>query len=703
MSELETNRKVMPFENGLEETLAYMSWLDMFLRAYRKMQEAGGEEWAKTHEPEERQKLRAFLDEIVYRQQISAGLPFDAEDGLGITFLAAAFDLHGFAFFCLLLAAAPSMDIRYADVYRSLRKDGKEHGCPTFELAQELYGLYASDEEFQEARKSANRVTGCFLFDVYSDADDASELADRFTINRQAVAILKGDYSLQGLLKDVCTEYVPGDELPLLIAGQELKEQLIRWKSAGGRKNDLLHLIGAKGSGRKFLLAHCGDQLETSILYVDWQKFLGVSSEKSRTLLKEILVRCQVLSCQLVFCDVEINETMIEGLELVLQNCFEILQKVVITSEKAENSNLLAERYDYMQVAIPRLKVKERQEIWNYYGRDCLIAEEGMLDEFAATYQFTPGKAALSIRQAQMIASARGHERISRDDLKEAVFQFNSSKIAELASHIEVKYTWDDLEIAPEQRQTMKLACNRIKLYGKINEEWGFEEKITYGKGLSVLLYGPPGTGKTMAAQIMAGEIGMELYRVDLSQVVDKYIGETEKNIGRIFECAKEGNFILFFDEADSMFSKRTEVQNSNDKHANTEISYLLQKVEEYDGIVFLATNRYNNFDDAFLRRLTYIIRLEQPDAATRLRLFQSILPAQTPVSKDLDLKFFADNFELTGSNIKNILYTAAFMAAEENTGIGNKHIVKALKYEHEKQRKMLMAADLGNYFMYLQ
>ena len=196
----------------------------------------------------------------------------------------------------------------------------------------------------------------------------------------------------------------------------------------------------------------------------------------------------------------------------------------------------------------------------------------------------------------------------------------------------------------------------------------------------------------------MAKEIVMALYRVDLSQMVDKYVGETEKNIGKIFDAASDGNVILFFDEADALFSRSTEVSSSNDKHANTEVAYLLQKIEQHDGVTLLATNRFSDFDSAFVRRITYAVKMDKPDAEKRLQLFEKILPAKTPRDKDLDLKFFADSFELSGSEIKEVLYSAAFIAASEGENLSNKHLSKAIKYQQEKTGKVLQGAEFARY-----
>ena len=262
-----------------------------------------------------------------------------------------------------------------------------------------------------------------------------------------------------------------------------------------------------------------------------------------------------------------------------------------------------------------------------------------------------------------------------------------------------LSFTWDDLVVDEKQRKIMDTLVSRVKNRNLVDEEWGFRQKVPYGRGVSMIMYGPPGTGKTMAAQVMAKEIGMALYRVDLSQLVDKYIGETEKNIGKIFDAASDGNVILFFDEADSLFSKRTEVSSSNDKHANTEVAYLLQKIEQHDGISFLATNRFGDFDKAFVRRITYAVHLERPDEAKRLELFEKILPDKTPRDKDLNLKYFADTFDLSGSEIKEVLYSAAFIAAREGADLGNRHISEAIRYQQEKIGKVFQGADFGSYY----
>ena len=219
------------------------------------------------------------------------------------------------------------------------------------------------------------------------------------------------------------------------------------------------------------------------------------------------------------------------------------------------------------------------------------------------------------------------------------------------------------------------------------------------GKGVNVLFAGPSGTGKTMAAEIIAADLGLELYKIDLSSMVSKYIGETEKNLDRVFTAAREANAILFFDEADAIFGKRSEVKDAHDRYANIEVGYLLQQMERYDGVVILATNLRKNMDDAFIRRLHVAVEFPFPEEADRLLIWRKVFPAQAPLAGDVDLAFVAKQFKLTGGNIRNIALLAAYLAADEGDTITMRHVMRALKREYQKLGKLVTAAEFGIYF----
>lgn len=256
----------------------------------------------------------------------------------------------------------------------------------------------------------------------------------------------------------------------------------------------------------------------------------------------------------------------------------------------------------------------------------------------------------------------------------------NSKMLGTYAVRINSVFTWDDLVVEDGVRCQMEHICNQIKYRSIVADDWDFYKKSPYGRGICALFYGSPGTGKTMAVQVIANELGLDLYRIDLSQMVSKYIGETEKNISSLFERAKDINALLFFDEADAFFAKRSDVSDSNDRNANAETAHLLQKLEEYEGITILATNLKENIDEAFRRRIRFMIHFRLPDANVRRTLWHKMFPPQAPLEEDVDLDFFAEQFELSGSAIKEIVFNAAYMAAAEHGSIGNRHIIEALK-----------------------
>ncbi|MBQ9631838.1 MAG: ATP-binding protein [Lachnospiraceae bacterium] len=242
----------------------------------------------------------------------------------------------------------------------------------------------------------------------------------------------------------------------------------------------------------------------------------------------------------------------------------------------------------------------------------------------------------------------------------------------------------------------LKYAANRVRFRKTVYDDYGFGKKLPYGRGVAIVLYGPPGTGKTMAAQVLAHELGLDIYRIDLSMISSKYIGETEKNLSKIFEAAKNSNAILFFDEADALFSKRTSVESSHDKYANAETSYLLQKIEEYDGVSVLATNNLQNFDVAFKRRMTYIIPIEAPNEQTRLRLWEKVFPPDAPIAVEVDFALLARAVELTGASIKNVALFAANLAAAEGRAIAYEDVIEAVDLECQKIGQLGMGEKLS-------
>ncbi len=278
--------------------------------------------------------------------------------------------------------------------------------------------------------------------------------------------------------------------------------------------------------------------------------------------------------------------------------------------------------------------------------------------------------------------------------LWEACREQTRPRLEALAQRLRPVANWDNLILPAPQQQTLREIAVQARHRFQVYERWGFAGQGTRGLGISALFHGPSGTGKTLAAEVLAQELRLDLYRIDLSQVVSKYIGETEKNLARLFDAAEEAGAVLFFDEADALFGKRSEVKDSHDRYANIEISYLLQRMEAYRGLAILATNLKSALDRAFLRRLRFVVEFPFPDVAQRAEIWRRIFPAQTP-TEQLDTGRLA-RLNIAGGSIRNIALHAAFLAADSGEPVGMKHIFRAARSEYIKLEKPLTELETG-------
>ena len=263
--------------------------------------------------------------------------------------------------------------------------------------------------------------------------------------------------------------------------------------------------------------------------------------------------------------------------------------------------------------------------------------------------------------------------------------------------HVDVSVTIDDLKLNDRQKKPILELIDGVKNSHLVYDIWGMREKLPYGRNFTALFVGPPGTGKTMTANALSTELRLPLYRIDLSQVVDKYIGETEKRLEEIFAYAQNTNVILFFDEADAIFGKRTAVNEAKDKYANTEVSFILQRIEEYNGIVILTSNMKNNIDTAYMRRMKYVVYFDMPDQETRCEILKSSFAPGVP-RENIDFDFLAEKVELAGGYLKNIVLNAVFLAAARNSAVTMDDMIRSVVAEYEKIGQVASFLDLGKY-----
>lgn len=313
------------------------------------------------------------------------------------------------------------------------------------------------------------------------------------------------------------------------------------------------------------------------------------------------------------------------------------------------------------------------------------------IDAIAARYPVSAGILERSASSARKLAEARGPDSAITDaDIHAGLRSALDIKLSGHGRRVQWRQTWDDLILPEDSQEEIREFIARVKHRRQVYDEWGFSRKMAKGLGLSALFAGQPGTGKTMVAGLIASELALDLYQIDLSRIVSKYVGETEKNLAELFDAAEAGHAILLFDEADSLFAKRTEVKSSVDRYANLEVNYLLQRMEGFGGITILTTNMDSAIDEAFRRRISFKVNFPFPEPEDRKKLWRVMLPEQAAVSGDIDYDLLSDRYEMSGGYIRNAVLRAAFLAAEDESPITMRHMMRAANLEYTAMGKVI-------------
>jgi SpoVK/Ycf46/Vps4 family AAA+-type ATPase len=357
--------------------------------------------------------------------------------------------------------------------------------------------------------------------------------------------------------------------------------------------------------------------------------------------------------------------------------------------------------YRFAQIRLPVPDESLRYKIW----QRCLdrypgLADKADIEQLAGAYRLSEGQIRRATTHAQNLADMRtnGENEVSPADLVAACRVESSRKLLRLALRVTPMRTWSDLVVPADVRFQLEEFCRQVSRRMTVYNDWGFADKFTLGRATVALFTGCSGVGKTLGAEIVAHELGKDLYKVDLSAVVSKYIGETEKNLDSLFAEAHDGSALLFFDECDALFGKRTEIKDAHDKYANTESSFLLMKLEEFEGDVIMATNMSGNIDPAFRRRIRLLVDFPFPDESLRRRIWEGVFPERAPLADDVDFDLLARNFRITGGNIRNVALAAAFRVAENGKPIGMREIILSMKREYRKIGKICDRAEFGPY-----
>jgi hypothetical protein len=342
----------------------------------------------------------------------------------------------------------------------------------------------------------------------------------------------------------------------------------------------------------------------------------------------------------------------------------------------------------FLRLDVDKPQPIDQKRLWEKALGPAAASCNGALDHLSQQFR-------LSARTIHSTGALAGSEQgqIASDDLWNACRSLSRPRLEDLAERIVPVAGWDDLVLPELEKQALRQLAAQVRHRMQVHETWGFAAKGRRGLGLSALFTGESGTGKTLAAEVLARDLGLDLYRIDLSAVVSKYIGETEKNLKRVFDAAEEGGALLLFDEADALFGKRGDVKDSHDRYANIEVSYLLQRMEAYQGLAILTTNLKSSMDRAFQRRLRFTVNFPFPDAAQREAIWNRIFPGKTP-TEGLAPKKLAQ-LNVAGGNIRNIALNAAFLAAESRKPVDMGHVLQAARLEAQKIERPLSESEI--------
>lgn len=515
-----------------------------------------------------------------------------------------------------------------------------------------------------------------------------------FRLDGRLAAWLAGDDTPVRSLEQSCAISRPDDELsPCTLTADAIRETAARLRDLSGFS--VVHISGEEGSGRRHLARHTAHILGRPLLLVPFDAVAQdgfLRPAPWRRVLRELLLS-EYLLC--LSGPDRPDEKRLPQLLRQLERDLSVFGRPVFLTTPASVKVVPFLRAPVLSVSIPQPTILQSAQLWRELAGS-LLPDGGSgfpAESLAAKMSLTAGQMERIVR---LLSCRQPVGPWAERDIFKLCYQVLDDGRYENIRFVKSSYSWDDLRLDAPLKRALQAVCAQVEQQGTVLDKWGLRRRYPYGRCVSVLMSGPPGTGKTMTAQVLAARLGLELYKVDLSQIVDKYIGETEKRLRQVFDQAEKSNLILFFDEADALLGKRSEVKDAKDKYANTEVAYLLQRMEEYQGIVLMATNQAGSIDAAFVRRFRYHLVFTLPDEALRRAIWEDALRGIP--SAPLPLDYLARQFQLSGAQIKNIVLNGAYRAAADGGMLRMEHLVRAVFQELQKEGKVLLAGDFGEY-----
>jgi SpoVK/Ycf46/Vps4 family AAA+-type ATPase len=664
------------------------------------------------------------------RELIAARRRASQEQGvhLSLSRLAQLFGLTPFEEQLIVICLAPELDSKYGRLYAYLQDDVTRKQ-PGVELAIRLCA--ATPHERLRARAAFSRPLPLFKAQLlrYLDGEEPPLPARLLKLDEMVVGYLLEAGGEGREFGACCRSIAAPVDLRRLRWPQNLKTRMVetvreqlRLRPPASRRL-IYHLRGPAGTGKRSLAAGVCHALGVRLLEVDigelWLRAPDFE-ESLRRLLREALLQPAAVFLHRFDQLLGDEPKSVSHRRDLARAIDDFSWLTFIATESAWEPQGLFSRHFFARVELPAPNIEARAELWaEFTAGQNRFAPDVDWSELAARFRLTPGQMRDALIAARNQALLRGSSPqtppeatpmieprieprieplIEMDDMVVGCRLQSNQRLSALARKLSPRKGWEDITLPEHAMEQLREICAQVKHRRTVYGEWGFGRKQTLGKGLCVLFYGLSGTGKTLAVEVMARELKLEAFKIDLSTVVSKYIGETEKNLSRVFQEAETGNAILFFDEADALFGKRSEVKDAHDRYANIEIGYLLQRMEEFDGLVILATNLRKNIDEAFFRRMHFAVEFPMPNESHRYRIWKQHLPQSAPVAADIDFDFLSRRVNLAGGNIKSVVVNAAFLAAENSGVIQMKHFLHAVRREYEKIGRLCTDADFAPY-----
>jgi AAA+ superfamily predicted ATPase len=605
------------------------------------------------------------------------------------------FGLTSFERNVLLLCLAPELDPTFERLYAYVQDDvTRKHATP--HLALTLFGGRSEDEP--DARNSLLPESPLRRYQLVilgpGPSPGTARDARPMRLDDRVVDYLRGINRPDERLSDLLRPVLP---VPIPQPHHKLVDQLRRYIKSSARRGPwppALNLIGPPDAGKRAVAQASCNRLGLQLYGLDVARLHAPGLERQE--LMRLIERESVLLQMAIYLDVadvdSSDKTMVASIADVIERLGVFL--VVGGRERWQGAR------EMVALRVPKPDASDQREIWLQALSGTGDSPNGHIGALVQQFDFGPEtitRAAAAGKALALLRTSDDNAEPTAGDLWQACREQAGWHLDQLAQRITPCCTWEDI-VLPEDvfRQLQEIAAqvaNRPQVY----ETWGFGARLNRGRGISALFSGPSGTGKTMAAEVLASDLELDLYRIDLAGVVSKYIGETEKNLRGVFDAAEQSGAILFFDEADALFGKRTEVKDSHDRYANIEVNYLLQRMEDYRGLAILATNRKSALDQAFMRRLRFLVDFPFPNTDGRRDIWRKVFPQQVPVD-GLDYDALS-RLELAGGNIRNIALNAAFLAASEGGSLGMNHIMRAARREYAKIDKMITEGEWGPYY----